>query len=238
MPENYYLRHMTGALVVGRSDIPFDDFPRALLHRQGRRLRGIEECAFCKTLRIHSAGPSGFVLKLLVTPQTFGLRGLGGTIARGDIFLGANGWRCSRPSIGSRDISVPAGLAHQFLRSQAWRAWFAVSTGAAITALVMVFEMTLRLQWPFSLWKRTVAASNGIRAVLSRETIYTLKVARRGHFMPNALRTNFPSLKHAKKHHGKSSCDSSVFHADRGFRKAGYPGRRLLLLCGKNCYRF
>ena len=61
----------------------------------------------------------------------------------------------------------------------------------------MVFEMTLDYNAVLPL-AVTVAASNGIRAVLSRETIYTLKLARRGHFMPNALRTNFPSLKHAK----------------------------------------
>src|SRR5208337_2889507 len=34
--------------------------------------------------------------------------------------------------------------------------------------------------------------------ILSRETIYTLKLARRGHFMPNAMRTNFHYLKPAK----------------------------------------
>ena len=71
------------------------------------------------------------------------------------------------------------------------------STGAAITALVMVFEMTLDYNAVLPLTV-TVAASNAIRVILSRETIYTLKLARRGHFMPNAMRTNFHYLKPAK----------------------------------------
>ncbi len=70
------------------------------------------------------------------------------------------------------------------------------STGAAITALVMVFEMTLDYNAVLPLTV-TVAASNGIRLFLSRETIYTLKLARRGHFMPNAMRTNFHYLRPA-----------------------------------------
>jgi CIC family chloride channel protein len=37
----------------------------------------------------------------------------------------------------------------------------------------------------------TVAASNGIRVFLTRETIYTLKLARRGHFIMKALQANF-----------------------------------------------
>jgi chloride channel protein, CIC family len=60
----------------------------------------------------------------------------------------------------------------------------------------MIFEMTLdyNVVLPVTI---TVALSNGIRWYLSKETIYTLKLARRGHFMPEALQTNFYYLQRA-----------------------------------------
>jgi len=65
------------------------------------------------------------------------------------------------------------------------------STGAAIAAIVMIFEMTLdyNVIIPMTL---TVAIAYGVRRVLCRESIYTMKLTRRGHTMPDALQANLP----------------------------------------------
>jgi CIC family chloride channel protein len=63
------------------------------------------------------------------------------------------------------------------------------STAAPVTAIVMIFEMTLdyRVIVPMTL---TVAVSYGIRRALIRESIYTRKLMLRGHPVPEALQAN------------------------------------------------
>ncbi len=70
------------------------------------------------------------------------------------------------------------------------------STGAAMAAIVMIFEMTLDYSVivPMTI---TVALSYEVRKLISRESIYTLKLVRRGHTMPDALQTNFHHLRRA-----------------------------------------
>jgi chloride channel protein, CIC family len=62
-------------------------------------------------------------------------------------------------------------------------------TGAAMTAVAMIFEMTrdYDIVLPMII---AVAFSLGARRLLSPESIYTLKLARRGHVIPNALHAN------------------------------------------------
>ena len=63
------------------------------------------------------------------------------------------------------------------------------STGAALAAIVMIFEMTLdyNVIIPMTL---IVAIAYEVRKLLSRESIYTFKLVRRGHRMLDALETN------------------------------------------------
>jgi CIC family chloride channel protein len=62
-------------------------------------------------------------------------------------------------------------------------------TGAAMTAVAMIFEMTrdYDIVLPMII---AVAFSLGARRLLSPESIYTLKLVRRGHPIPNALHAN------------------------------------------------
>ncbi|MEO6994343.1 MAG: chloride channel protein, partial [Lacunisphaera sp.] len=62
-------------------------------------------------------------------------------------------------------------------------------TGAAMTAVTMIFEMTLDygIVVPMII---AVAISIGVRRVLSRENIYTIKLQARRHFIPKALHAN------------------------------------------------
>jgi CIC family chloride channel protein len=71
------------------------------------------------------------------------------------------------------------------------------ATGAAITAIVMIFEMTLDygVIVPMTI---TVAIAYGVRKVISNESIYTLKLMRRGHRMPSAMQANIQYMKPAR----------------------------------------
>ena len=72
------------------------------------------------------------------------------------------------------------------------------STGAAMAAIVMIFEMTLdyTVIIPMTM---TVALSYGVRILLQPQSIYTLKLARRGHAIPAMLQANFSLLKKARE---------------------------------------
>jgi CIC family chloride channel protein len=62
-------------------------------------------------------------------------------------------------------------------------------TGAAMTAITMIFEMTLDYHIVLSMIL-AVAAGLGVRRTLSRENIYTAKLISRGHAIPKALHAN------------------------------------------------
>jgi CIC family chloride channel protein len=71
-------------------------------------------------------------------------------------------------------------------------------TGAAMTAVTMIFEMTrdYGLVMPMIV---AVALSVGVRRVLSRENIYTIKLVERGHMIPKALHANMFLVRHANE---------------------------------------
>ncbi len=63
------------------------------------------------------------------------------------------------------------------------------ATGAAMTAVTMIFEMTrdYGMVMPMIV---AVALSLGVRRVLSRESVYTVKLVARRHFIPKAMHAN------------------------------------------------
>ena len=74
-------------------------------------------------------------------------------------------------------------------------------TGAVMTAVTMIFEMTrdYDIVLPMIL---AVALSVGVRRLLSRENIYTLKLFRRGHVIPKALHANMFLVRRAARGDG------------------------------------
>jgi CIC family chloride channel protein len=70
------------------------------------------------------------------------------------------------------------------------------ATGAAMTAVTMIFEMTrdYHVIMPVIV---AVALSIGVRRLLSDENIYTIKLARRGQAVPKALHANMFLVRHA-----------------------------------------
>ncbi len=199
VPGNYYVHHMAGMFLVGVLIYLSMNF-LGHYYIQGVGYAGIEDVLTGKL--------SGFklllllfVLKLLVTALTLG-SGASGGIFSPALFLGAMAGGAYGVALKAIFPFLPVSPPVFALAGMA--GMVCGSTGAAITALVMVFEMTLDYNavLPLTL---TVAVSNGIRAFLSPETIYTLKLARRGHSMPNALRTDFHYLQSAGSIMTKSS---------------------------------
>jgi CIC family chloride channel protein len=189
---NYYTQHMIGMFVVGLS---IYGLMRGLGHYY---VEGVGYATVQDILMGHLSLLSVmlllFFLKLFATSVTLG-SGASGGIFSPALFLGA--------TLGG---SYGAILGHFFPQLGLSPPQFAVAgmagvvggaTGAVMTAIVMIFEMTLdyTVVLPLAV---TVAVSNGIRWVICRESIYTLKLARRGHRMPQALRADFMELRPAK----------------------------------------
>jgi CIC family chloride channel protein len=135
-----------------------------------------------------------FFLKLLATSLTLGSGGSGGIFSP-SLYIGAT-------------LGCAYGLFLHFLfpKLAISPPAFAVAgmagmvggvTGAAMTAIVMTFEMTLDYSviLPMTI---TVALSYGFRKLLSPESIYTQKLARRGHLVPDALRATLIQVKCAR----------------------------------------
>ena len=70
-------------------------------------------------------------------------------------------------------------------------------TGAAMTAVTMIFEMTrdYDIVMPMIM---AVALAIGVRRLLRRENIYTIKLVGRGHFVPKALHANMFLVRRAR----------------------------------------
>jgi CIC family chloride channel protein len=101
------------------------------------------------------------------------------------------------------------------------------STGAAMTAVAMIFEMTrdYDIVLPMIL---AVAVGYGVRRVLSPESIYTAKLARRGHAIPQALHANMFLVRRASDVMDKDflSVDEGSSFADFLLRTEGTRGLR------------
>lgn len=141
-----------------------------------------------------------FGLKLLVTSLTLG-SGASGGIFSPALFLGA--------TLGA---AYGILLHHIYPALQISTGGFAVAgmggvvggaTGAAMAAIVMIFEMTRDyvVIIPVTI---TVALSYAVRRMLVRESVYTRKLALRGHATPQALQANLhfvrPAAQIMEKH--------------------------------------
>lgn len=127
-----------------------------------------------------------FVCKLFATSISLGAGSSGGIFSP-SLFMGATLGAAFAtvatlllPNLG---IDIPA------FAMVGMGAMVGGGTGAAMTAVTMIFEMTLdyHIVLPMIL---AVAAGLGVRRALSRENIYTAKLVGRGHVIPKALHAN------------------------------------------------
>ncbi|RII28356.1 MAG: chloride channel protein [Geobacter sp.] len=135
-----------------------------------------------------------FCLKLLATSLALGSGASGGVFSPA-LFMGATLGAAYGDVLHNffpgLDISPPAfavaGMA----------GLVGGATGAAIASIIMIMEMTYDYSVVIPL-TITVALSYGVRSLLSKESIYTMKLARRGHYLPGALHSNVHRLKRSR----------------------------------------
>jgi CIC family chloride channel protein len=127
-----------------------------------------------------------FLCKLAATSVSLG-SGSSGGIFSPSLFMGATLGAAFAGLISILLPGVPVNLPAFAMVGMG--AMVGSGTGAAMTAVTMIFEMTrdYDIVLPMIL---AVAAALGIRRLLSRENIYTLKLVRRGHPIPKALHAN------------------------------------------------
>ncbi|MEO8812129.1 MAG: chloride channel protein [Caulobacteraceae bacterium] len=127
-----------------------------------------------------------FVCKLFATSTSLGAGSSGGIFSP-SLFMGS--------TLGAAFATVAAlllpglGIDVSAFAMVGMGAMVGGATGAAMTAVTMIYEMTLDYQivLPMIL---AVAAGLGVRRALSRENIYTAKLVGRGHVVPKALHAN------------------------------------------------
>jgi chloride channel protein, CIC family len=179
-----YLRHALGMLLVGT-------LIYALMRWGGHYyVEGVGYATIQATLsgQLMAAGflLLLYVCKLIATTVSLG-SGASGGIFSPSLFMGATLGGAFAALISALipglPISVPA------FAMVGMGSMVGSGTGAAMTAVAMVFEMTrdYDIVLPMIL---AVAAALGVRRMLSRENIYTLKLVRRGHPIPKALHAN------------------------------------------------
>ncbi len=190
VPGRDYLRHVLGMLGVGLIAV-------ALLRTTGTYQ--VEGVGYATIMDVLTGSLLSvvlllmlFVLKLAATSLTLG-SGASGGIFSPSLFMGttlgaAYGIVLAKLFPGWHVDPTPLAVAGM-------AGMVAGATGAALTAIVMIFEMTLNYSvvLPMTL---TVAVSYGLRRLLLSESIYTMKLARRGHYMPKALQANATLVHH------------------------------------------
>ena len=127
-----------------------------------------------------------FLCKIAATSTSLG-SGSSGGIFSPSLFMGATLGGAFAGSIGILMPWLPINLPSFAMVGMG--AMVGGGTGAAMTAVAMLFEMTrdYAIVLPLIL---AVAASLGVRRLLSRENIYTAKLVPRGHPIPKALHAN------------------------------------------------
>lgn len=203
-----YVRHILGMFLVGL-------LIYALQRNFGHYyVEGVGYATIQSILSGDMAGPGLllllFVCKLFATSTSLGSGASGGVFSP-SLFLGA--------AIGAafaglaNMLHLPFALNVPSFAMVGMGAMVGSGTGAAMMAVTMIFEMTRNydIVLPMIL---AVAVSIGVRRVLSRENIYTLKLVRRGHVIPKARHANMFLVRHAGE---VMDNDIVVAPADMGF---------------------
>jgi CIC family chloride channel protein len=203
-----YLRHMLGMLLVGM-----------LMYLLWRTLGQyfVDGVGYATVQAVLAGDISTFwllgllcVCKAVATSLSLG-SGSSGGIFSPSLFMGATlgGGFAALLNVAGLPIplSVPA------FAMVGMGAMVGGATGAVMTAVTMIFEMTLdySIVMPMIV---AVAMSIGARRVLSRETIYTMKLVRRGRAIPKARHANMFLVRRARE---VMDADIQVLPAEASF---------------------
>jgi chloride channel protein, CIC family len=191
--KNPYLRHTIGMLLVGV-------LIYALFHIYGHYyVEGVGyatiQAILTNQLTPLAILPLLYVAKLAATSVSLG-SGASGGIFSPSLYMGATLGGAFGLLVNMVHPLPEADIANFAIVGMA--AMVAGGTGAAMTAVTMIFEMTrdYALIMPMIL---AVALAIGVRRVLSRENIYTVKLVGRRHLIPKALHANMFLVRHANE---------------------------------------
>ena len=191
--KNPYLRHGVGMLMVGI-------LMYALLRTQGHYfIQGVGYSTIQAILQntLVAAGllVGLFVAKLFATTVSLG-SGASGGIFSPSLFMGATIGGAFGAAVSA--LGGVHGVDPVVCAIIGMAAMVGGGTGAAMTAVTMIFEMTrdYDIIMPIII---AVALSIGVRRLLSRENIYTIKLVTRGHMIPKALHANMFLVRHAEE---------------------------------------
>jgi CIC family chloride channel protein len=188
-----YLRHVCGMLLVG---ILIYALQQSFGHYY------VEGVGYATVQAILLGQLSGagllvllFVCKLLATSLSLG-SGSSGGIFSPSLFMGATIGGAFAALLSTMHLPMPINIPSFAMVGMG--AMVGGGTGAVMTAVTMIFEMTrdYGIVLPMII---AVAFSVGVRRVLSIENIYTLKLFRRGHVIPKALHANMFLVRRARE---------------------------------------
>ncbi len=199
LPGNYYTRHMLGMLIVGLLFSAFIAASRPAFGQPNHYyVQGVGYATILDVLR-GDLTAAGFLLvlmgaKLLATCLTLGSGASGGVFSP-SLFLGAT----LGAAFGTILDRVVPGMdmtpAHFAVATMA--GMVAGTTGAVITGILIVFEMT----WDYGAILPTILTATtayAVRQYLSPANIYTLKLLRRGHVVPQGLQAWMGGVRRAR----------------------------------------
>lgn len=179
-----YLRHCLGMLLVGI-------LIYALWRYAGHYyVEGVGYATIQAALHVQITGVLFMLMlfagKLFATCVSLG-SGSSGGIFSPSLFMGAALGSAFASVVLWLDPTAPVSLPAFAMVGMG--AMVGGGTGAAMTAVTMIFEMTrdYAIVLPMIL---SVALALGVRRMLATESIYTMKLARRGHLIPKALHAN------------------------------------------------
>lgn len=225
LPGNYYSRHMLGMLGVGVVIYLLK------LHTGSYYVEGIGYAAIEDVLRDVLVRPWFLwllvALKLLTTGLTLGSGGSGGVFSP-SLFIGAaiGGAFAELVKTALPGLAVdPASFAVVGMAGMV-----AGATGAVVTAVTMLFEMTrdYSVILPVML---AVGIAYAVRKRLCNANIYTLKLLRRGHVVPEGLRSALDEAHEARHLMARRFCVVQVDDpASMESIKTEYPDRHAVLV--------
>ena len=205
---NRYIRHMVGMLMVGALIYAF------AVGYGHYFVEGVGYATIQAILLGHLTAPGLLLLlfagKIFATSVSLG-SGSSGGIFSPSLFMGATIGAAFAGLLSL--LPLPMAIDAPSFALVGMGAMVGGGTGAVMTAVAMIFEMTrdYDIVTPMII---AVAFSVGTRRMLSRENIYTLKLYRRGHFVPKALHANMFLVRRARE---VMDTDFTVLPAETSF---------------------
>ena len=181
IPGNYYTRHVLGMLCLGV-------MMALLLHFAGHYyVQGVGYATIMDLLHNLLNDPwlllLLLVLKLLATSLSLGSGASGGIFSPG-LFMGATGGAAFGHVFMALGLGPGIGIPTFAMAGMA--AMLAGATGAVLTGIIMVSEMT-RDQAVILPLVISATMAYAVRKLLMTESIYTMKLIGRGHIVPEGL---------------------------------------------------